>query len=64
MHKNVPAVPANAEPQTRNFLAFVRESLLRLRGSGTDRAVTLKDLVELGLIDQKKADRLVRDTQS
>ena len=53
MHKNVPAVPANAEPQTRNFLAFVRESLLRLCGSGMDKAVTLRDLVSLGLVDEK-----------
>lgn len=60
MHKNIPAVPANAEPQTRNFLAFVRESLLRLCGKGAERAVTFRDLTDLGLIDQKTAEEQAR----
>lgn len=60
MHKNVPAVPANAEPQTRNFLAFVRESLLRLCGKSSARAVTFRDLTDLGLIDQKTAEEQAR----
>lgn len=60
MHKNVPAVPANAEPQTRTFLAFVRESLLSLCGKGSGRAVTFRDLTDLGLIDQKTAEEQAR----
>lgn len=60
MPKTVPAVPASAEPQARNFLTFVRNTLLMLCGNSMDRAVTLRDLADLGLIDQKTAEKQAR----
>lgn len=55
--KTVPAVPARVDSQTRIFLMFVRNTLLRLCGTGQEKAVTLRDLVELGIIDEKTAER-------
>lgn len=58
--KNFPAVPASAEPQARVFLSFVRRVLLGLAGGSMERAVTFKDLTDLGLIDQKTAEKQAR----
>lgn len=58
--KNFPAVPSRAEPQMRTFLLFVREKFLRLLGTGMGRAVTFKDLTDLGLIDRKTAEEQAR----
>lgn len=55
--KNFPAVPTKAEPQTRIFLAFVRSKLIGLLGDGENRAVTWKDLTDLGLVDVKTAKK-------
>ena len=55
--KSFPAVPTKAEPQTRIFLSFVRSKLIGLLGNGENRAVTWKDLTDLGLVDMKTAKK-------
>lgn len=58
--KNFPAVPSSAEPQTRMFLSFVRSKLVSLLGTGEDRAVTFRDLTDLGLVDVQTAKKQMK----
>ena len=52
----VPALPANVDPQLRQFLSAIKESLevrLRQRGSALDASPTFRDLLDTGLLKIK-----------
>lgn len=53
----VPALPVNVDPQLRQFLSAVKESLevrLRQRGNALDASPTFKDLLDTGLLKIKE----------
>lgn len=53
---SVPALPVNVDPQLRQFLSAIKESLevrLRQRGSALDASPTFKDLIDTGLLKIK-----------
>ena len=53
----VPALPANVDPQLRQFLSAIKESLevrTRQRGSPLDASPTFKDLLDTGLLKIKE----------
>ena len=54
---SVPALPANVDPQLRQFLTAIKESLevrTRQRGSPLDASPTFKDLLDTGLLKIKE----------
>jgi hypothetical protein len=54
---SVPALPVNVDPQMRQFLSAVKESLevrLRQRGNALDASPTFKDLLDTGLLKIKE----------
>lgn len=53
----VPALPANVDPQLRQFLSAIKESIevrTRQRGSPLDASPTFKDLLDTGLLKIKE----------
>lgn len=53
----IPALPANVDPQLRQFLTSIKESLevrTRQRGSALDASPTFKDLLDTGLLKIKE----------
>jgi hypothetical protein len=53
----IPALPANVDPQLRQFLASIKESLevrTRQRGNALDASPTFKDLLDTGLLKIKE----------
>jgi hypothetical protein len=53
---SIPALPAGVDPQMRQFLTSIKESLevrLRQRGSALDASPTFKDLLDTGLLKIK-----------
>jgi hypothetical protein len=53
----VPALPANVDPQLRQFLTAIKESMevrTRQRGSPLDASPTFKDLLDTGLLKIKE----------
>ena len=53
---SVPALPVNVDPQLRQFLSAIKESLevrLRQRGNALDTSPTFKDLLDTGLLKIK-----------
>ena len=53
---SIPALPAGVDPQMRQFLTSIKESLevrLRQRGSALDSSPTFKDLLDTGLLKIK-----------
>ncbi len=54
---SVPALPVNVDPQMRQFLSAIKESLevrLRQRGNALDASPTFKDLLDTGLLKIKE----------
>ena len=54
---SVPALPANVDPQLRQFLTAIKESLevrLRQRGNALDASPTFRDLLDTGLLKIKE----------
>jgi len=53
----IPALPANTDPQLRQFLTSIKEALevrTRQRGSALDASPTFKDLLDTGLLKIKE----------
>jgi hypothetical protein len=54
---SIPSLPVNVDPQLRQFLTSIKESLevrLRQRGSPLDASPTFKDLLDTGLLKIKE----------
>ena len=55
-----PSVPSSVTPQERIFLNYIRDRIMRLLGRSLDRAVTYRDLVDFGLVDQSVIEKRLK----
>ena len=54
----IPTPPPNLSPEVRRYLQSVVEILeirLGIRGDAKDRAITLRELIDAGVVDEAKA---------